>query len=104
MADVVAGIDGSKEQLDVHVAEESRQFASQRAGYRTLCVWLEAHRARCVVMEATGRHHRAAHQALHGRGVEVVLANPWRARRVRHGILPFMPCPAANACSWCWSS
>ena len=81
MTNVVAGIDVSKERLDVHVAGKSRQFANQRAGYRALGAWLKAHRAGRVVMEATGRYHRAAHQALHARGIEVVLANPWRTRR-----------------------
>jgi len=32
-------------------------------------------------MEATGRYHRAVHQSLHARGIEVVLANPLRMRR-----------------------
>ena len=81
MATVVAGIDVSKDQLDVHVAGENRRFANQRAGYRALGAWLEAHRATRVVVEATGRYHRAVHQSLHARGVEVVLANPLRTRR-----------------------
>ena len=81
MTNVVAGIDVSKEQLDVHIAGESRQFANQRAGYRALGAWLEAHRAGRVVMESTGRYHRAVHQSLHARGLEVVLVNPLRTRR-----------------------
>ena len=46
-----------------------------------LGAWLQEHPAGRVVMEATGRYHRAAHQALHARGIEVVLANPLRTRR-----------------------
>ena len=64
MATVVAGIDVSKEQLDVHVAGESRQFANQRAGYRALGAWLEHRGSGRVVMESTGRYHRAVHQML----------------------------------------
>ena len=81
MATVVAGIDVSKEQLDVHVAGESRQFANQRAGYRALGTWLEHHGSGRVVMESTGRYHRAVHQSLHAQGLEVVLVNPLRTRR-----------------------
>ena len=81
MATVVAGIDVSKDQLDVHVAGESRQFANQRSSYRALSAWLERHRAGRVVMESTGRYHRAVHQSLHARGLQVVLVNPLRTRR-----------------------
>ena len=81
MSNVVAGIDVSKNQLYVHVAGENRQFANQRTDYRALSAWLEAHRATRVVLEATGRYHRAVHQSLHARGIEVVLANPLRTRR-----------------------
>ena len=34
-----------------------------------------------MVLESTGRYHRAVHQALHARGLEVVLVNPLRTRR-----------------------
>ena len=81
MATVVAGIDVSKDRLDVHVAGENRRFENRRAGYRALGTWLQEHRTERVVMEATGRYHRAAHQSLYARGIEVVLANPWRTRR-----------------------
>jgi len=39
MTTVVAGIDVSKDQLDVHVAGASRQFVNQRTGYRALAGW-----------------------------------------------------------------
>ena len=81
MTTVVAGIDVSKDRLDVHVAGQDRRFDNGRAGYRALGTWLAARQAARVVMEATGRDHRAAHQALHARGFEVVLANPLRTRR-----------------------
>ncbi len=81
MTNVVAGIDVSKDQLDVHVAGESRQFANQRTGYRALGAWLEHHGSGRVVLESTGRYHRAVHQSLHARGLEVVLVNPLRTRR-----------------------
>ena len=81
MPTVVAGIDVSKGQLDVHVAGKDRQFANQRHGYRALGAWLQGHRATRVVLESTGRYHRAVHQSLHARGLEVVLVNPLRTRR-----------------------
>ena len=81
MATVVAGIDVSKDRLDVHVAGQDGRFDNQRAGFRALGKWLADHRVERVVMEATGRYHRAVHQALHARGLEVVLANPLRTRR-----------------------
>ena len=81
MPTVVAGIDVSKGQLDVHVAGEDRQFANQRHGYRALGAWLQGHRATRVVLESTGRYHRAVHQSLHAQGLEVVLVNPLRTRR-----------------------
>ncbi len=81
MTRVVAGIDVSKDGLDVHVAGEDRRFANQRAGYRALGTWLKEHGAGRVVLESTGRYHRAVHQALHARGLEVVLVNPLRTRR-----------------------
>ena len=81
MPTVVAGIDVSKSQLDVHVAGDDRQFANQRHGYRALGAWLQGHRATRVVLESTGRYHRAVHQSLHAQGLEVVLVNPLRTRR-----------------------
>lgn len=81
MTNVVAGIDVSKDQLDVHVAGEDRRFANQRSGYRVLGAWLQGYRATRVVLESTGRYHRAVHQSLHAQGLEVVLVNPLRTRR-----------------------
>ena len=81
MTNVVAGIDVSKNQLDVHVAGADRRFANQRGGYRALGAWLQRHRATRVVLESTGRYHRAVHQSLHAQGLEVVLVNPLRTRR-----------------------
>ncbi|MDO5759074.1 MAG: transposase [Rhodobacterales bacterium] len=49
---------------------------------------LEDLRRRCiaslaglVMMEATGRYHRAAHACLHEAGIGVALINPYRTRR-----------------------
>ena len=81
MTTVVAGIDVSKSQLDVHVAGEDRRFANQRGGFRALGTWLEGHRVTRVVLESTGRYQRAVHHSLHAQGLEVVLVNPLRTRR-----------------------
>ena len=55
MSTVDAGIDVSKDQLDVHVAGQDGRFAHQRVGYRALGTWLKGHGAgRVVVRRADG--------------------------------------------------
>ena len=47
---------------------------------------LEQHRSRRVATESSGRHHRVVHQALPVRGVELVLVNPLRTRRLAEAL------------------
>ena len=79
----VVGIDVSKGWLDVFVHPEGERFRvdNDPAGIRRL-------RKRCltispelIVMEATGRYHRAAHAVLHEAGFSVAVVNPYRSRR-----------------------
>ena len=81
MTTVIAGLDVSKKAIDAFADGHERRFANDTAGYRALGAWLGKHRVTRLVMESTGRHHRAVHQSLHDRGIAVVLVNPLRARR-----------------------
>ena len=81
MTTIVAGIDVSKAFLDVHADGEDRRFDNGGTGFCALAKWLGRHGVKRVVMEATGRFHRAVHQSLHDREFEVVVVNPLRARR-----------------------
>ena len=81
MVTIVAGVDISKDTLDVHAADQRRRFANDSTSWRALTSWLRGLEVSRVVIEATGRYHRKVHQCLHDRGFEVVLVNPLRARR-----------------------
>ena len=79
----VVGIDVSKGWLDVFVHPDGERFrvdndpaGIQRLRKRCLAVLPEL-----VVMEATGRYHRAAHACLHEAGLPVAVVNPYRSRR-----------------------
>ena len=83
LAAVVIGIDVSKGWLDAFVLPGGERFRVDNtpAGLHQL-------RKRCmsvapglVVMEATGRYHRAAHVCLHQAGLPVAVVNPYRSRR-----------------------
>lgn len=82
-ASVVVGIDVSKDWLDVflHPGGERLRFENDAAGLRRLRTRCLAVSAKLVVMEATGRYHRAAHVCLHAAGVPVAIINPYRSRR-----------------------
>lgn len=82
MAPVYAGIDVCKEWLDVYVhpAGRSLRVANDRCGRRRLNRELTALRVTRVVMEATGKYHRAAQRCLHAAGFAVAVVDPLRAR------------------------
>jgi transposase len=79
---VYVGIDVCKDRLDVyiHPVGQKLQVRNDAAGLkrlkRALVAWPDA----CVVMEATGKFHRAAHRSLHASGFAVAVVNPLRAR------------------------
>lgn len=78
-----AGIDVGKFVLDifVHPAGESSQFDNDAAGLRKLVRYCKRHRVRLIALEATGRYHRKAHEALHEAGFAVAVINPFRSRK-----------------------
>jgi transposase len=76
------GIDVCKDRLDVyiHPAGQTLQVANDPGGLKKLKCALAACPGACVVMEATGKFHRAAHRSLHASGFAVAVVNPLRAR------------------------
>jgi transposase len=84
-ATVYAGIDVSKDWLDVYVHPAGRSFRVENSllGFRRLQRQLETHglRPERVVMEATGKFHRLAFRTLSAWGYGVAVVNPLRARR-----------------------
>lgn len=82
MASVYAGIDVCKDWLDVYVHPQALRLrvSNDRFGLRRLKRLLCALQGAHVVMEATGKHHRAAQRSLHGAGLVVSVVNPLRAR------------------------
>jgi transposase len=82
MVPVYAGIDVCKEWLDVyvHAVGRSVRVANDGCGRRRLNRELAALGVRRVVMEATGKYHRAAQRCLHAAGFAVAVVDPLRAR------------------------
>ncbi|MCY3814168.1 MAG: IS110 family transposase [Gammaproteobacteria bacterium] len=80
---VVAGIDVSKATLDVCIAPsgEARQFQNDAGGRRGLRKMLHQANVDLVVVEATGRYHRAVHISLDDSGFRVAVVSPLQARR-----------------------
>jgi transposase len=82
----VAGIDVSKEQLDLFADTVAGglglrlRVANDDAGVALLVATLVAHKVRLVVIEATGRYHRRAAAALLEAGVNVAVVNPQQVR------------------------
>jgi transposase len=85
MADMVrlAGIDVSKETLDVHVAPagESRTVSYDEGGLAELRRWLVGAGVALVAVEASGGYERQVSEVLEEAGLVVVRLNPLRVRR-----------------------
>ena len=81
--DLVAGVDVSKARLDTQVepGAATRSFPNDAGGQRAARDWLRRLGVRRVVLEPTGRYHRALHGCLDKAGLEVVLADPLQARQ-----------------------
>ena len=79
---VYAGVDVCKEWLDVYVhpSGQALRVSNDRVGLKRLKRVLAAFPVARVVMEATGKHHRAARRSLHAAGLVVAVVNPLRAR------------------------
>ena len=79
----VVGVDVSKALLDVclYPSGDRVRICNDKAGLKKLVNRCLASSAGLVVMEATGRYHRAAHISLHKAGLPVAVINPYRTRR-----------------------
>lgn len=79
---VYAGVDVCKEWLDVYVhpTGQSLRVSNDQVGLKRLKRVLAAVCVARVVMEATGKLHRAAQRSLHAAGLAVAVVNPLRAR------------------------
>jgi transposase len=82
MPAVYAGIDVCKEWLDADVPAHATKFRvnNDRFGRRRLNRELAKLAVTRVVMEATGKYHRAAQRSLHAAGFAVAVVDPLRAR------------------------
>jgi transposase len=76
------GIDVSKAWLDIHVLPcgHARRFANTGQGIGQLKRWLRQFELALIVLEATGKWHRAAHRSLHASGLPVAIVDPYRVR------------------------
>jgi transposase len=76
------GIDVSKCWLDVHIlpAGDRLRVANSCDGIRQLKRWLRGYHIALVVIEATGKWHRALHRSLVASAVPVAVADPYRVR------------------------
>ena len=82
MTPVYVGIDVCKDRLDVYIHPVGLrlEFANSPEGIKRLKRSLKLHQVALVVMEATGKFHRAAHRSLHAAGFAVAVVNPLRSR------------------------
>ena len=79
---VYVGVDVCKEWLDVHVHPSGLRLrvSNDRCGLKRLKTVLCGLPVARIVLEATGKHHRAAQRSLHAAGFVVAVVNPLRAR------------------------
>ena len=80
MTTICAGIDVSKTSLNIHVNGRDWTATNDTDGFRKVARILKDGGAERVVMEATGRMHRALLQSLHDRGFPAVVINPRQSR------------------------
>src|SRR5512134_3344178 len=78
-----AGIDVSKDWLDVAVLGEKRtkQLANAKKGIRDLVRWMSQLQPKLIVVEASGGYEAALVQALCEAGLPVALVSPQRVRQ-----------------------
>ena len=78
----VAGVDVSKGRLELFVDTVRQRLcvANDDEGVAALAAALSGHKARLVVVEATGRYHRRVAAALLQAGLGVAVINPQQAR------------------------
>jgi transposase len=76
------GIDVSKDWLDAHVlpSGEALRVANTREGIRKLKRWVQRFEIALVVVEATGKWHRALRRSLDASAIQVAVVDPFRVR------------------------
>jgi transposase len=81
MTPIYVGIDVCKTRLDVYLHPLGRGLtvANDPEGIKRLKRSLAAFEVAVVVMEATGKFHRAAHRSLHAGRLEVAIVDPLRS-------------------------
>ena len=79
---IYVGIDVCKARLDVHLHPlgQRLEFSNDPDGLKRLRRALKPYQVVRIVMEATGKFHRAAHRSLHAGGFAVAVVNPLRSR------------------------
>jgi transposase len=79
---VIAGIDVSKEWLDVALwpKKEILRVARDAGGYAELAAWLRRHKVMRAGLEASGGYEIEVMDALSDKGFEAVRLNPYRVR------------------------
>jgi len=91
VTDTSVGIDVGKSWLDAHVlpANQNLRVANTPQGIRKLKRWLRRWPGARIVLEATGKWHRALHRSLYAEGWWVAVVDPFRVRMFAkaHGIL-----------------
>ncbi len=82
MEQIYAGIDASKERLDVAVVptEQSKSFCNDEAGCEALSTWLMTIKPTMVVLESTGGLEMLAASMLSENELPVVIVNPRHVR------------------------
>jgi transposase len=77
-----AGIDVSKDWLDIHVLPQGRtlRVSNDPQGIGKLKRWLVPFDAVLIAVEATGKWHRPLCRSLHASGLPVAVVDPFRVR------------------------
>ena len=85
---VYIGIDVCKAWLDVyiHPVAEGFRIANDKSGHKQLNRKLKKFSPALIVLEATGKFHRAPQRALYDAGFEIAVINPYRSRKFADAI------------------
>ena len=77
-----AGVDVSKDWLDVHVwpCEDQLRVANTKEGIQKLKRWLQRYDLKVVIIEATGKWHRELYRSLYQSNLPAVVIDPYKAR------------------------
>ena len=83
-----AGIDVCKDWLDAKLrpSDKAMRLANDASGHKRLSRFMADNGVVLLVMEATGKYHRAAQRSLYANGFAVAVVNPKRARSFAESI------------------